>query len=95
MKPIHQGARRQVAAPQIKTSWPRCTKWPNRRACCDAWIALPTLDSRPDDEILGYDDHGLPSLMVIDTSALARHFSGRAGATRFTASSITDAAGRD
>jgi antitoxin VapB len=22
--------------------------------------ALPTLDSRPPDEILGYDDHGLP-----------------------------------
>ena len=22
--------------------------------------ALPTLDSRPDDEILGYDEHGMP-----------------------------------
>ena len=22
--------------------------------------ALPTLDSRPEDEILGYDDHGIP-----------------------------------
>ena len=22
--------------------------------------ALPTLDSRPDDEILGYDEHGVP-----------------------------------
>jgi antitoxin VapB len=22
--------------------------------------AMPTLDSRPDDEILGYDDHGAP-----------------------------------
>jgi hypothetical protein len=22
--------------------------------------ALPTLDSRPEDEILGYDEHGIP-----------------------------------
>jgi hypothetical protein len=22
--------------------------------------SLPTLDSRPDDEILGYDEHGMP-----------------------------------
>jgi hypothetical protein len=28
------------------------------------------LDSRPADEILGYNDHGKPRWMVIDTSAL-------------------------
>jgi antitoxin VapB len=32
--------------------------------------ALPVVRGRPADEILGYDDHGLPPLMVIDTSAV-------------------------
>jgi antitoxin VapB len=26
----------------------------------DRYTALPTLDERSDDEILGYDEHGLP-----------------------------------
>ena len=32
--------------------------------------ARPTLDERTEDEILGYDDNGLPTLMVVDGSAL-------------------------
>ncbi len=38
--------------------------------------ALPNLDPRTAEEILGYDEHGIASLMVIDTSALLAIFLG-------------------
>lgn len=30
------------------------------RAIADHFASLPVLDDRPEDEILGYDEHGLP-----------------------------------
>ena len=36
----------------------------------DECAQLPILDNRPEDEILGYDDHGVPR-DVIDTSVVA------------------------
>ena len=41
---------------------PRPPDWIERlRAITHRVAQLPTLDSRPADEILGYDEHGLPS----------------------------------
>ena len=39
-------------------------------AICAKLAALPVLDSRTPDEILGYDSFGVPRYMVIDTSAI-------------------------
>ena len=52
---------------------------------------LPVLDARPDDEVLGYDDHGVPRLtMVIDTSALVAMLQGEPSAERLIAAVEAD-----